>query len=179
MTLDPIILPPRKVPIDWLNQCSRADFISICGGFFDHSPWIAEQAFTRRPFGSAEELHDEMCGIVQCSPRDAQLSLIRSHPDLVGRLAEENKLTPESTREQRSAGLVDLSADERQQFRNFNAGYWQKFGFPFVICARENKKEAILAAFPQRIVKDIEDEIQTALAEIEKIARLRLMDAVE
>jgi OHCU decarboxylase len=88
-------------------------------------------------------------------------------------------LTAESTNEQRAAGLSDLSTEERQQFRDYNAAYWKKFGFPFVICARENKKEAILAAFPRRLAGTDDDEIQAALTEIGKIARLRLFDAVE
>jgi 2-oxo-4-hydroxy-4-carboxy-5-ureidoimidazoline decarboxylase len=48
-----------------------------------------------------------------------------------------------------------------------------------VICARLNKKEAILDAFPQRLKQSRENEIATALAEIYKIAELRLRDLVQ
>jgi OHCU decarboxylase len=110
--------------------------------------------------------------------RDEQVKLIAAHPDLVGRLAREGRLTRESTREQEVAGLAQLTADEVAAFERFNAQYRATFGFPFVICARENKKEAILAAFPVRLRNTREQEIETALGEIEKIARLRLRDAV-
>jgi 2-oxo-4-hydroxy-4-carboxy-5-ureidoimidazoline decarboxylase len=106
---------------------------------------------------------------------DEKLSLIRAHPDLVGREA----LTPESQKEQSSAGLGVLSEKEIEQFRQYNAQYHEKFGFPFIICARLNKKEAILAAFPTRLQNSREKEIETALGEIFKIADLRVKDLVE
>jgi OHCU decarboxylase len=109
---------------------------------------------------------------------DEQVTLIASHPDFVGRMAREGRLTRESTTEQAAAGLSNLSADEVERFDRYNAAYRERFGFPFVICARENKKDAILAAFPARLNNTRNQEIQTALGEIAKIARLRLFDAV-
>ena len=100
----------------------------------------------------------------------------RAHPDLVGKLAREGKLTRASTAEQKAAGLTSLSADEVKQFEAYNAQYREKFGFPFVICARENKKGAILKAFPERLQNSAPQEMNTALSEIYKIARLRLID---
>jgi OHCU decarboxylase len=110
--------------------------------------------------------------------RDEQLNLINAHPDLVGTAALAGQLTAESTREQASAGLGNLTPDERGRFARYNAQYRGQFGFPFVICARENKKDAILAAFPRRLANSRDVEIQTALVEIGKIARLRVLDAV-
>jgi OHCU decarboxylase len=106
------------------------------------------------------------------------VKLIASHPDLVGRLAREGGLTRESTAEQAAAGLDSLSADEIAAFERYNQAYRDKFSFPFVICARENKKSAILAAFPLRLQNTREQEISTALTEIYKIAKLRLLNAV-
>jgi len=166
------------VSLQHVNQLDQASFITLCGGFFEHSPWIAEQAWQRRPFRSLDHLHQAMCGIVASSPRDQQLALIRAHPDLVGRLAREGRLTASSTAEQAAAGLNQLSALEAEAFDRYNAEYQSRFGFPFVICARQNKKEAILAAFPIRLQNDRDQEISTALLEIYKIAGLRLMDAV-
>ena len=45
-----------------------------------------------------------------------------------------------------------------------------------MICARENKKESILSGFAARLNNTQDEEIDTALGEITKIARLRLMD---
>jgi 2-oxo-4-hydroxy-4-carboxy-5-ureidoimidazoline decarboxylase len=164
--------------LDQLNHANLQGFVQICGPLFEHSPWIAERTHSQKPFASIEALHSALVQTMRSASTDEQVKLIASHPDLVGRLAREGRLTTESTREQSAAGLAKLSPEEVAQFERFNAEYRNKFGFPFVICARENKKEAILAAFPVRLRNTREQEIETALTEIAKIAKLRLIDAV-
>jgi 2-oxo-4-hydroxy-4-carboxy-5-ureidoimidazoline decarboxylase len=158
-----------------LNAMPREEFTRVVGPVFEHSPWIAERASERRPFASREELHGAMCEVVRNASTDEQLALIRAHPDLVGRAV----LTSESQHEQASAGLGNLTPEEVAQFDSYNREYRERFGFPFVICARLNKKEAILSAFPERLRNSREKEIETALAEIYKIAELRLRDLVQ
>ena len=165
-------------PLQELNEMSQHDFVRVCGALFEHSPWIAERTWPRRPFASIDELYRALCETLFAATHDEQVKLIASHPDLVGRMAREGRLTRESTAEQRAAGLSDLSSEEVEQFDRYNVAYREKFGFPFVICARENKKAVILAAFPLRLNNTREQEIQTALNEICRIARLRLLDAV-
>lgn len=167
-----------KTTLDNLNNSPRDAFVAVCGPLFEHSPWIAERTWSRRPFTTLDALHAALCETMFSAGEHEQITLIASHPDLVGRLAREGRLTRESTREQGAAGLAALSAEEIEQFDRYNAAYRAKFGFPFVICARENKKESILAVFPKRLNNDCETEIHTALREIAKIARLRLLDAV-
>ncbi len=161
-----------------LNLADQAGFVAICGPVFEHSPWIAERAWAARPFASVAQLHETMCGIVKSAGVNHQLALIRAHPDLVGNLARAGRLTIQSTGEQAAAGLDRLSADEIALFDQYNLAYRERFGFPFVICARQNRKDAILAAFPVRLKNTGEQEIATALEEIFKIAKLRLLDAV-
>jgi OHCU decarboxylase len=161
-----------------LNRCDEAEFTSVIGGAFEHSPWIARRAAGERPFAGIDDLHAAMCRIVEEAGEQRQLELICAHPDLVGRMAREGRLTPESTAEQASAGLDRLATGEIEQFERYNAAYRQKFGFPFVICARDNRKESILLAFPSRLQNDRATEIRTALQEIFKIARLRLADRI-
>jgi len=161
-----------------LNQLDAEGFVAVCGPVFEHSPWIATQAWKLRPFLSVTQLHEVMCKVVADSTLAQKLDLIRAHPDLVGRLARQGQLTRQSESEQAAAGLAELSPDEAAAFERYNAAYRERFGFPFVICARQNKKEAILAAFPPRLTHERDEEIKTALLEIFKIARLRLYDAV-
>jgi OHCU decarboxylase len=155
------------------------EFVRVCGPLFEHSPWIAERTWAKRPFGSIDALHRALVETVRDAPEDEQIALIAAHPDLVGRMARERRLTRESTAEQSAAGLNELTADEARRFDQYNADYRSRFGFPFVICARENKKQSILQAFPARLANDRVTEIDTALAEIAKIARLRLLDRVD
>ena len=83
-----------------------------------------------------------------------------------------------STAEQAAAGLDALSPGEVEAFERYNQAYRDRFGFPFVICAREHRKDAILAAFPIRLAHTAEQERAAALAEIGRIGWLRLLDAV-
>jgi 2-oxo-4-hydroxy-4-carboxy-5-ureidoimidazoline decarboxylase len=115
---------------------------------------------------------------MRAASSEKQLALIRAHPDLAGRLAQQKKLTAESNREQASAGLDQLSDAELAEFTRLNDAYKAKFGFPFIICARLNAKSAILAAMQSRLPHDPATELNAALTEIEKIAQLRLQDAL-
>jgi len=158
-----------------LNALDIREFTRLLAPVFEHSPWIAARTAGGRPFANRSELHSALCETVRKSGADEKLSLIRVHPDLVGR----ELLTPESQTEQASAGLGKLSPEEIASFREYNERYRDRFGFPFVICARLNKKEAILDAFPIRLQNSREKEIETALREIFRIAELRLQDLVE
>ena len=167
-----------KILLAELNARDESGFVAVCGLLFEHSPWIAARTWRRRPFPTLTALHAELVATVQQATRQEQLALIAAHPDLVGRLAREGKLSRHSIAEQAAAGLSRLSAGEIDAFERCNREYREKFDLPFIICARENRKEAILAAFPARLAHTREQEIAAALAEIGKIARFRLLDAV-
>ena len=159
-----------------INALDRPAFTAALGHLFEHSPWVAEETWPQRPFRDAAHLHAALGATRRAVSHERQLALIRAHPDLAGRLAQQNHLTAESTREQASAGLNQLTADELAGFQKLNAAYLARFGFPFIICARLSNKAAILAAMQARIQNPAEKEFATALGEIEKIARLRLDD---
>lgn len=161
-----------------LNAADRAAFVQALGHLFEHSPWVAEEAFPRRPFRDAAHLHAELCAALRRAPPGRRLELIRAHPDLAGRLARSGGLTAASAREQASAGLDRVEGAELEELRKLNAEYRARFGFPFVICARLNAKDAILRAMRARLPNAPEAEREAALAEIEKIAWLRLEDAL-
>lgn len=162
-----------------LNNSDRAAFTAALGHLFEHSPWVAEQGWLRHPFRDATHLHAELCATMRAAPPDRQLALIRAHPDLAGRLALQKQLTTESTREQASAGLDRLTDAELAEFTRLNDTYKAKFEFPFIICARLNAKAAMLAAMQSRLSNEWPVERDTALAEIEKIAWLRLKDTLK
>lgn len=166
------------VTLEQLNASDRAAFTAALGHLFEHSPWVAEETWPERPFRDAAHLHAALCARMRAAPRERQLALIRAHPDLAGRLARQRQLTAESTREQASAGLDRLTDAELATFVRLNAAYTEKFGFPFIICARLNAKDAIVQAMRHRVENDPAAEFDAALAEIAKIAQLRLADAL-
>src|SRR5882762_4739788 len=147
-----------------LNALGREEFTRVLAPVFEHSPWVAARTANKRPFGDRADLHAALCETVMKASDDEKLALIRAHPDLVGR----DLLTAESKSEQASARLGEPSSEEIERFREYNARYRERFGFPFVICARLNKKQAILDAFPIRLQNSREKEMETALGEIFK-----------
>jgi len=168
-----------KTKLSHLNLCPPTQFVAICGPFFEHSPWISERTAASRPFTTRQALHATLRQTVDQASANEQLALVRAHPDLVGRAVLDGDLTKASTAEQAAAGLPELSPDDARRLADLNAAYRSKFGFPFVICARENKKDAILAALPARLANTREQELRTALSEIANIAWHRLCDAIE
>ena len=156
----------------------RDDFVAYFGGVFEESPWIAREAWESRPFGSVGALHAAMVWVVEHSPRAARLELIRAHPDLAGKAAIAGALTPESTREQTAAGLDRLTPAQYERITTLTAAYLERFGVPFVVCAREHTADSIIATAAARLEARPDEEEQTALSEIAKIARLRLDDLV-
>lgn len=157
-----------------VNELDRAAFVERFGALFEHSPWVAEAAWRDRPFAGREELYEALVAAMYAAPRERKLALIRAHPDLAGKAAVEGTLTDSSKREQASAGLDRLSPDEYAAFTRTNAAYRERFGFPFVVCAREHTKESILRVASERLANSEDEEIRVALEEIAKIARLRL-----
>jgi 2-oxo-4-hydroxy-4-carboxy-5-ureidoimidazoline decarboxylase len=161
-----------------LNRMDRSAFVSSIGWVYEHSPWVAEKAWEHRPFADLDALYSAMDAVVGAAPEEKRLALIQAHPDLAGRQAKLGQLTDASSREQVQAGLKGLAADLTAELDRQNTDYREKFGFPFIICARLENVNTILAALANRLEHDRETEITLALKEISKIVRLRLMDTI-
>jgi 2-oxo-4-hydroxy-4-carboxy-5-ureidoimidazoline decarboxylase len=161
-----------------LNQAGKPDFVRALGEVYENSPWVAERAFARRPFANLAALFDAMAAAVAAASDDEKLELVRSHPDLAGRAALADDLTPSSRVEQGALGLNQLSAAEYDRFEKLNETHSEKFGFPFVICVRRQTRDALLAEFERRLKNTPAQELATALKEIDMIARLRLVQFV-
>ncbi|MEI9984295.1 MAG: 2-oxo-4-hydroxy-4-carboxy-5-ureidoimidazoline decarboxylase [Aliidongia sp.] len=162
-----------------MSAADRAGFVARFGGVFEHSPWIAEAAFDAglpADAGSADGLHRALCAVLATAGPDRKLALLRAHPSLAGKLALAGGLTAASSAEQASAGLDRCTPAEFDRFQTLNAGYEAKFGFPFILAVRGVPRQAILDAFEQRIGNDRDSEFATALAQVERIALLRLRE---
>jgi urate oxidase len=162
-----------------INQLSPQAFLESFGRVLEHSPRYAERAATQRPFSSFEDLHRAFVSAIQADTPEAQLELIRAHPDLAGKAAIAGELTSESASEQASAGLDRLTPEEFAEFTRVNLAYRSKFEMPYIVCVREHSKSSILAGAVERLEHDLPTERAKALEEIGKIARLRLRDLVE
>ncbi|WP_228041880.1 2-oxo-4-hydroxy-4-carboxy-5-ureidoimidazoline decarboxylase [Planktothrix mougeotii] len=155
-----------------LNQMNQTEFITVLGAIFEASPWVAEQAWLKRPFTDIQSLYQTMVDIVKNSDSQQQLALICAHPDL----GSKAKMAEASVKEQAGVGLNCLTSSEYEQFHQLNESYKNKFSFPFIIAVKNHTKASILLAFEQRLNHSIEEEKITALAEIYKIAQFRLYE---
>ncbi|MEQ6203234.1 allantoinase PuuE [Sulfitobacter sp. HNIBRBA2951] len=159
------------------SRMERAEFVEHFGGIFEHSAWIAERAHDLElgpAHDSAAGLHSALCRMFRSASEPERLGVLTAHPDLAGKLAAVERLTPESTSEQASAGLDALTDAERAQFTELNTAYVAKHGFPFIIAVKDHDKDGILRAFHSRIANETETEFSTACKQVERIARIRL-----
>jgi 2-oxo-4-hydroxy-4-carboxy-5-ureidoimidazoline decarboxylase len=165
--------------LEYLNTCSRDAFVSALGEVFEHAAWVAEAAFSFRPFPTVAALHDAMMAAVRKAPRSRQLEFVLGHPELGSKVGRVSDLTEASKAEQGGLGLDRLSDDEFARFTQLNAAYRQRFGLPFVICVRRHTRDSILRNFERRSANEPETEFQTALDEIGLITLLRLVATVD
>jgi 2-oxo-4-hydroxy-4-carboxy-5-ureidoimidazoline decarboxylase len=161
--------------MDGLAASGKAGFIKTFGHVFEHSPWVVERAWDRRPFADAAALHAACMAELRAAGAEAQLGVINAHPELAAKV----ELTEASQSEQLGAGLRHLTPDEFERFAALNAAYRQKFGFPFIICVRLNTAASILAAFAARLDNDAAAERQEAIKQIGLITQLRLQNLLE
>ncbi len=153
----------------------RESFVRCYGGVYEHSPWVAERAFPKAAgVTDPERLAQLLAAEVDRAPADAKLRLIRAHPDLAGRAAVAGQLGAASTEEQASAGIDQCTPEEFVHFQTLNRRYKQKFGFPFVMAVRGSSRQVILANFEKRLENNRETEVERAIEEIHKIAKLRM-----
>ena len=163
--------------VDRLNRLDRAGFVAVVGPLYEHSPWIADRAWGERPFATRAALHDALQTVIRRATDDERLALLRSHPDLAGRLARAEGLEEHSRGEQRGLGLDRLSAAEYAQFDELNRAYRSRFDIPFIVAVRAiGSRTALIERFTARLRNDRDTELRTALAEVATIGQLRLAD---
>jgi N-carbamoyl-L-amino-acid hydrolase len=173
------VSPTFPLTLERLNAAPRVEFVALLDGTYEHSPWIADAAFDARPFASLAALKNALVRAVRAAGRDAQLGLIRAHPELAGKAMVARMLTAESTSEQGKAGLTACTPEEFARIGELNAAYNAKFGFPFILAVRGPRgagltRHQIIAAFERRAANHPDFEFAEALRNIDRIAEIRL-----
>lgn len=169
---------PEDTAAAWLAALqagSAEDFVARLGGAVEHAPWVAREAWHQRPFADLPALADAMAGAIRAAPRDAQLRLLRGHPELAGREAQAGAMTPESTGEQGRLGLLALSRERLQRLTELNAAYRARFGHPLIIAlALHDTQDSVFAEAERRLLQPAPDEWRTALEQVCHVMRGRL-----
>ena len=170
-----------KLSLDQLNAALPEAAAALLDGLYEHSPWIAQRALERRPFASLAQLKRAMVEVLHEAGRDAQLTLIRAHPELAGKAMVSRSLTAESTNEQTTSGLTNCTADEFARIQQLNADYNKKFGWPFILAVRGPRgaglsRREIVDTFARRLDNHPDFELAECLRNIHRIAEIRLDD---
>ncbi|WP_426147874.1 2-oxo-4-hydroxy-4-carboxy-5-ureidoimidazoline decarboxylase [Polaromonas sp. DSR2-3-2] len=169
------------INLNQLNAASQAEFTQWLDGTYEHSPWIAAQAWAQRPFKSLAQLKLALAEVVRNADRTAQLALIRAHPELAGKAMVSQTLTAESTNEQGKAGLTGCTPEEFARIQQLNTDYNAKFGFPFILAVRGPRglglpRTEIIDTFARRLDNHPDFELAESLRNIHRIAEIRLND---
>ncbi|HEX7866860.1 MAG TPA: 2-oxo-4-hydroxy-4-carboxy-5-ureidoimidazoline decarboxylase [Variovorax sp.] len=167
-------LTATRLNLAALNDMDRDAFVAAVGSTFENSPWVAEAAWSRRPFASVDALHAAMLDVVREAPQERRLAFLCGHPELAGREAQSGTMTAESVGEQRSAGLDALSREELDEMQRLNRSYRERHGFPFIIAVRRNTRQQIFEALRTRAAASTEAEHRAALDQIGFITRGRI-----
>ena len=162
------------ISIASINAMSPKAFVETFGDIAEHSPWVAREADAYRPFASREAMIARFETAMRGANHEAQLALLRAHPDL----ASKAHLTEDSTKEQAGAGLNALTAGEFARFTELNERYKAHFGFPFIFAVKGATKHMVLESFESRLVNDPSHEFSTAMQQVCRIFRFRLEDRV-
>lgn len=173
-------MPHQKLTIETVNQTSKAEFAQIFGNVVEYWPAAANAVHAKAPFTNVAALAHEFQVYLDSIKAHEHLDILKKHPDLAGKLADENKLSTESTAEQQSAGLNELSEEQKTQLVTMNNKYKEKFDFPFVICVRANNKfEKILEGLQSRLPNPRYREILNGIEEVKKICAFRIKNIVQ
>ena len=158
--------------INKINKLPKSEFIKVFANIFENAIWIAEKLYNQKPFDNFEELSSRMLNIFGAAKKEKQLKILKDHPDLANK-TKISSLTPDSLKEQTSAGLDQCSEEEFNEFEKLNESY-KKFGFPFILAVKGKTKIEILNNFKKRISSDPETEFDEAIKQVKLIASLRL-----
>lgn len=170
-------------PLKWKpSGLDKPRFMALYGNIYEHSPHFAAAVWAQTPhdrLDTVEGLAEALRAVVERATREAQIALLRAHPDLAGKAMVRGMLSTASAKEQAGAGLDQCTEEEFAAFQSLNAAYRDKFGFPFILAARGRHRRDILDAFRRRIENSPEEEFREALQQVHRIALFRLMDLAD
>jgi OHCU decarboxylase len=156
-----------------IEKLSETEFTEVFGNIFENANWIAKKLYEQKPFKNFQDLSKKMITIFESADNQDKLKILKDHPDLADK-TKIASLTPDSNKEQNSAGLDKCTEEEFGQFKNLNFEYKNKFGFPYIIAVKGRTKSEILLNFKKRVLSNKNDEFIEGISQVTQIANFRL-----
>jgi 2-oxo-4-hydroxy-4-carboxy-5-ureidoimidazoline decarboxylase len=159
------------VRLEEVNALGESEFVARLGGVFEHAPWVAQRAWSARPFTSLDALHKCMMQVLTTAGKEQQLALLRAQPELAG---------ADSGNEQARLGFTRLPKDKFMKMTELNRSYREKFGFPCIVALRlHESRDSVMFEMARRLAAEAESELKTALEQIGHITRGRLEKMID
>ncbi|CAM1299510.1 Uncharacterised protein g2447 [Pycnogonum litorale] len=165
----------KMTTMDAVNSSNYEEFMSTFGNVVENCKLCSTVLCLKRPYRNVDEMCDSVNEFLDQLTITGKQSILLLHPDLAGKLST-SELSKESSSEQQSVGLTNLSSTEKLLLSDLNQIYTAKFGFPFVICVRKYNKSEIIKEFRRRIDNNKDDEILTGIEQVKMIAKLRILN---
>lgn len=113
------------------------------------------------------------------SPTDWQ-EAFAAHPKIGSRKpAPAQKMRAANWSSGEQSGMDSAEKDVREQMREANRLYENKFGFIFIVCASGKLADEMLAICKARLGNSVETELRIAAEEQRKITEIRLSKLLE
>ncbi|MDI9336628.1 MAG: 2-oxo-4-hydroxy-4-carboxy-5-ureidoimidazoline decarboxylase [Gammaproteobacteria bacterium] len=166
-----------KLSLAEFNSAPRAVALLALESLFEKTPWVGEQTAEHRPFHSWTALYTFMVNLVAKAPKAVQMDLLLSHPELATPLVKQ--LTADSVHEQSTVGFNTCTEAELAVWRELNASYRHKFGWPFILAVKGPRglglaKQDILLSLQRRIKNHADFEFAECLRNVFRIVQLRM-----
>ncbi len=168
--------PGELIRLSEVNAMDQETFTRTFGGIFQGPTWPVERAYGFRPYADTLDLRRAFQEALFSTTQEEQLDLINSYPDLG---AAGGQRGADSLRDQSSLGLERLAEAEQEELTDLAAAYRERYGFPLIICVREQTSvEDLLQHGWERMGNPDVQEHAAALVEVAKIAGHRFDDLV-
>jgi 2-oxo-4-hydroxy-4-carboxy-5-ureidoimidazoline decarboxylase len=165
----------RSTSLAALNTAPKSEFMRVLGDVVEHSPWVAEQAFSRRPFLSVDDLNAKLMACIRESSDVEKIELFNRHPELAGSKALAGEMTESSTSEQDRLGLTRLQPKQYERLSRLNREYRSKFGFPFIAALWLHRDlDSVMREGEASLNNGLETEVDRTLTQISAIVYGRL-----
>ena len=169
----------HQIRLDDVNAMDREQFVATFAPLFQGPTWVVENAYTQRPFADTSSLRLAFQEALFAATPEQQRELMGAYPALASDTVAEGAAGEHSTLDQASAGLTRLAEEDHAAFREVTTAYREKFGFPLIVCVRDNpSRDRILEQGRARLQNSPTQEHAAALIEIAKIAGHRFDDLV-
>jgi 2-oxo-4-hydroxy-4-carboxy-5-ureidoimidazoline decarboxylase len=129
--------------------------------------WV-EQILSGRPFENQSNLESAASRVWWALQHADWLEAFSKHPEI----GEKSKVSQWSAQEQ--SGMDSAAAEVATKLSDLNRGYYEKFGFIFIVCATGKTAREMLALLQARLPNSATEELRIAAAEQDKITILRL-----